>query len=172
MRLKRRHRKTDAELEITSFLNLMIILVPVLLVMMVFSRITVVDLKLPDLADSSQQPPDIVKQLEVVLYPNFIDINYPAGFRVKRILKKEDKYDFDLLSLTLQEVKRNLRDQGVEKRDALILSQPNTDYQALISTIDTVRSFKAVVVTDVVDAELFPVISLGDAPVNARGGRR
>ena len=171
MRFKRRHKRGEAELEITSFLNLMIILVPVLLVMMVFSRITVVDLKLPDLADSSQDKPDIVKQLEVVLYEDSIGINYPAGFQVKRIQKKEGEYDFDLLSLTLQEVKRNLKEKGIEKRDALILSQPETDYQALISTIDTVRSFKAVVVTDVVDAELFPVISLGDAPVKGRGGR-
>ncbi|MGH1486812.1 MAG: biopolymer transporter ExbD [Cellvibrionaceae bacterium] len=172
MRFKRRHKKAEAELEITSFLNLMIILVPVLLVMMVFSRITVVDLKLPDLADSTQQQPDLIEKLEVVLYDDGIGVNYPAGFQVKRILKKENEYDFNLLSLTLQEVKRNLREKGIEKRDALILSQPSTDYQALISTIDTVRSFKAVVVTDVVDAELFPVISLGDAPVKGRGGRK
>ena len=44
-----RLRKPDAELDITSFLNLMIVLVPVLLMMMVFSRITVVELKLPGL---------------------------------------------------------------------------------------------------------------------------
>ena len=171
-RFKRHHKRGDAELDITSFLNLMIILVPVLLVMMVFSRITVVDLKLPDLADETQQQPDIVKQLEVVLLADAIDVNYPSGIRVKRILKKDDKHDFELLSLTLQEVKRNLREAGIEKRDALILSQPDTDYQALISTIDTVRSFKAVVVTDVVDAELFPVISLGDAPENLASAQR
>ncbi len=172
MRFKRHHKRGDAELEITSFLNLMIILVPVLLVMMVFSRITVVDLKLPDLADSSQQQPDIVKQLEVVLYGNGISINYPSGIRVKSIPKKDGKHDFKLLSLTLQEVKRSLRDKGVEKRDILILSQPKTDYQALVSTIDTVRSFKTVLVTDVVDAELFPLVSLGDAPVNVNKGTR
>ena len=166
MRFKRHHRKADAELEITSFLNLMIILVPVLLVMMVFSRITVVDLKLPDLADPSEQSPDVVKKLEIVLYQDSIGINYPAGFQVKRIPKKDEQYDFKSLSLTLQEVKRNLKLRGIEKRDALILSQAQTDYQALISTIDTVRSFKTVVVTDVVDAELFPIISLGDAPAN------
>lgn len=169
MRSRRQSRRGDAELEITSFLNLMIILVPVLLVMMVFSRITVVDLKLPDLADNTQENPDIVKQLEVVLLPDSIAVNYPSGFQVKNIPKKEGEYDFDLLSLTLQEVKRNLREAGIEKRDALILPQPKTDYQALMSTIDTVRSFKTVLVADVVDAELFPLVSLGDAPVKAEG---
>ena len=32
--------------------------------------------------------------------------------------------------------------------------------------MDTVRSFKAVVAASLVDAELFPLISLGDAPVD------
>ena len=169
MRFKRHHKRGDAELEITSFLNLMIILVPVLLVMMVFSRITVVDLKLPDLADDSKQQSNSVEQLEVVLYEDSIVVNYPSGVQIKNIPKKDGKHDFALLSDILQEIKRTLRNQGKEKRDALILSQPKTDYQSLISTIDAVRSFKAVVVTDVVDAELFPVISLGDAPVSAKG---
>lgn len=46
MRIKRRF-KADAELNITSFMNLMIILVPVLLMGMVLARTTVLDLKLP-----------------------------------------------------------------------------------------------------------------------------
>ena len=170
MRFKRHHKRESAELEITSFLNLMIILVPVLLVMMVFSRITVVELTLPNLGDSSQ-PLDENAQLEIVLYDDAIGVNYPTGIQVRRIPQADDKYDFATLSVVLQEVKRTLRDRGLEKRDALILSRPDTDYQALISTIDTVRSYKAVVVTDVVDAELFPQIALGDAPVNNRGGR-
>ncbi len=167
MRFRRHHKREPAELEITSFMNLMIILVPVLLVMMVFSRITVVDLTLPDLADSSQPQPDIIEKLEVIIYSDSIGVNYPAGIEVRRVYKKEGKYDFELLSKVLQQVKRSFREQGNDKRDILILSQPDTDYQALITTIDTVRSYKAVVVADVVDAELFPDISLGDAPVKS-----
>lgn len=51
---RKRLEKADAELDITSFLNLMIVLVPVLLMMMVFSRITVVELKLPGLSALSE----------------------------------------------------------------------------------------------------------------------
>jgi biopolymer transport protein ExbD len=168
MRFKRRHKKTEAELEITSFLNLMIILVPVLLVMMVFSRITVVDLKLPDLggSDSDEEP---TLNVEVVIAEDYMDVNLSSQFQVKRydrVEKKDDEYDYSRLSLALQQLKRDLKEKGIDKRDALILSQEDTDYQVLISTIDTVRSFKAVVVTDVVDAELFPAIALGDAPVD------
>lgn len=170
MRFKRHHKREAAELEITSFMNLMIILVPVLLVMMVFSRITVINLDLPDLGDSSQAQADIIERLEVVIYPESITINFPAGIQVRRIFKKDGEHNFKELSQVLQQIKRSLRESGKDKRDVLILSQPDTDYQVLVSTIDTVRSYKAVVVTDVVDAELFPDIALGDAPTAS--GRR
>jgi len=38
------------------------------------------------------------------------------------------------------------------------------NYQTIVSAMDTVRSFKTVVAASVVDGELFPEISLGDAP--------
>lgn len=165
MRIKRRKRE-EADLDITSFMNLMIILVPVLLMSMVFSHISVLDLKLPDLSADSANPeenPDN-KVLELVIYKDRFVVNFPAGAPLKTVPLKDGEYDFKLLSTVLQEVKRLLKDQGIEKRDIFILSQPNTDYQTIVSAMDTVRSFKAVVATSVVDAELFPEISLGDAP--------
>ncbi len=168
MRVRRR-AKNEADLDITSFMNLMIILVPVLLMSMVFSHVTVLDLKLPDLADDStpaeEDPKN--KMLEVVIEPNQFVINYPAGTPLKTVPQKDGAYDYPLLSDVLQEVKRQLKDQGTEKRDIFILSQHDTDYQTIVSTMDTVRSFKAVVAANLVDAELFPEISLGDAPVKA-----
>ena len=61
------------------------------------------------------------------------------------------------------------RYEGIEKKDILILSQPDTSYQTIVRSMDTVRSFKAVVAASVVEAELFPAISLGDAPPPAKG---
>jgi biopolymer transport protein ExbD len=167
--IKRRHQKEEADLDITSFMNLMIILVPVLLISMVLARTAVLDLRLPDLADPNstpdQEPP---KQLEVVVRADFLDVNYPAGVHLKRLEKTpEGQHDYQLLSRVLQEVKRQLEDQGIEKDDIFVLAEPDTDYQTLVTVMDTVRSFKAVVVASVVDAALFPVISLGDAPVEA-----
>ncbi len=162
----RRHRPQEAELDITSFMNLMIILVPVLLMSMVFSHITVLEIKLPDLAADKPLNQAEQQALELVIREDFIDVNYPAGIRLKRIEKLEEGHDVKLLSLVLQEVKRSLREKGITKRDILLLSEPNTDYQSIVTVMDTVRSFKALLVTDVVDAELFPVISLGDAPVS------
>jgi len=174
MRIKRRQRQ-EADLDITSFMNLMIILVPVLLMSMVFSHITVLDLTLPNLASDSSpsdsnDPPN--ESLELVIEPDEMVLNYPAGVPLKRLPKKENsesgelEYDFKTLSQALQEVKRLLRQKGNDKKDILILSQHNTDYQTIVKTMDTVRSYKAVMAASVVDAELFPAISLGDAPVN------
>lgn len=165
MRIKRRFKK-DAELDITSFMNLMIILVPVLLMGMVLARTTVLDLKLPDTADSSipqtEEPP---QQLELIIRADKFEVNYPAGIKLKWVEKTPDgEYDFKLLAGVLQETKRLLEDKGIQKKDIYILSEADTDYQTLVSTMDTVRSFKAVVAASVVDAELFPEISLGDAP--------
>jgi len=166
-RNRRSKYKEEKDLDITSFMNLMIVLVPVLLLNMVFSQITVLDLKLPDSAASPESVQENQEeQLELVVYDNYMDLNYPAGIRLKRIEQKDGEYDFKLLSLTLQEVKRQLREKDIEKKDILVLSQPDTDYQTIVSVMDTVRSFKAVVAADVVDAELFPDISLGDAPVD------
>lgn len=174
---KRQRKNEEADLDITSFMNLMIILVPVLLMTMVLSHISVLDLKLPDLSSNSAAPEDEKKNeiLEVVIEPTEMVVNYPAGAPLRRIPQVADEetgemgYDYEMLQTVLREVKRLLKDQGVEKKDILILSQPDTDYQTIIRSMDTVRSFKAVSVASVVDAELFPAISLGDAPPPAPG---
>lgn len=187
MLIKRRIPAKEADLDITSFMNLMIILVPVLLMSMVFAHTTVLDLNLPDLAaesDSVEENEEEPKQLEVILRADHLDINYPAGILLKRLPMKEVTveaeepvevspevvadtmmmHDFELLTLVLQEIKRRLSDQGIEKRDIFLLSEPETDYQTIVSAMDAIRSYKTVIVTDVVDAELFPDVSLGDAP--------
>ena len=165
MRIKRRH-KEEPDLDITSFMNLMIILVPVLLMSMVLSRTTVLDLKLPDMADSSIPLTDeLPQQLEVVIRADSFEVNYPAGV-TRRVIPKNEagEYDYKFLSSFLQQIKLTLEGQEKFKKDIYILSEKDTDYQTLVSTMDTARSFKAVVAASLVDAELFPEISLGDAP--------
>ena len=59
----------------------------------------------------------------------------------------------------------------MEKKSITLLPAPDIDYQTIVTAVDTVRSFKAVVAASVVDAELFPDISFGDAPSRKRGRR-
>ena len=190
-----RNLRQEAELDITAFMNLMIVLVPVLLLGMVFSQITVLDLKLPDAASSEVSDTPVKKQIELLIREDALVVNYPRGILLKRIEKIAGEplvdeltsselsgsngssveqsaeplavYDFKMLSLVLQEMKRQLREKGIENRSITVLSEPETPYQTIVSTMDTVRSYKAVVVTSVVDAELFPEISFGDAPITS-----
>jgi len=154
----------ESDLDITPFMNLMIVLVPVLLMSMVFSHITILELNLPDLTGSVTQSAEKNRQLEVVLRKDSLEVYFPSGRLVKSIPPKEtdqgDKLDFDTLSLVLQEIKKEVKD----KSDVLVLSEADVSYQSLVSTMDTVRAFRTVVATSAVEVELFPEISLGDAP--------
>ena len=154
-----------ADVDVTSFINLIVVLIPVLLMGMVLSHITVLDIKLPDLPASNSDQIDPPAQLELVVRTDYFDINYPAGIRLKRIAKNaQGKYDYEMLTRYLQEIKRQLNEKGVQKRDIYLLSEKSTEYQTLVSIMDTMRSYKAVMGTSVVNAELFPEVSLGDAP--------
>lgn len=167
MRRHRRANTQDAELDITSFMNLMIVLVPVLLLSLVFSNVRILNLQLPvqSVNESSEQQ-DEPKILELVITDDRMELNYPAGILLKRFDQTKQGYDFAALSVYLQDLKLTFQQQQIEKSDIVILLSPSVDYQSIVSAMDTVRSFKAVVAANLVDAELFPLISLGDAPVD------
>jgi len=183
-RSRKRQKKEDAELDITSFMNLMIVLVPVLLMMMVFSRITVVELNLPTLSNVSSDE-DLEQQLlEVEVSERGLDVFFPTGYLVSNIpmidatANAEDSgsladdpkvHDFKQLQKTLISVKQTLLANGADKKDIILLLQEDTDYQTIVSLIDTTRSYEDVLITSVVQAELFPQVSLSDAPIRAGG---
>lgn len=161
---RRRHRKleTSADLDITAFMNLMIVLVPVLLLNMVFEHTKVLELNFPSSPELQQKIDDLKEeQLQVLVRANSIDVASNKAGILTRLEKDGENYDFKGLSEFLKQVKARLP----EKTDISILLEPEIDYQALVTTMDTVRSYKTVLVASVVDAELFPDISIGDAPI-------
>jgi len=158
---RRRKAQEDTELDITSFMNLMIILVPVLLISMVFNQITVLELRLPleqELKSQDLNPDDL--SLEVIIRENGFKVNL-GPLNIESIDKKDGKFDIKHLSMVLQTMKKKL---GNERKDIVILSEQNIDYQVIIAVIDAAKSFQAVVAASVVNAVLFPDVSLGDAP--------
>lgn len=168
-----RHNVEEAELNITAFMNLMIILVPVLLLSMVFANITVLEINLPkqQMQDSELNPDEM--QLEVVIRKDKLILATITGgkYYATPFEKNDQGYNFKKLSDSLVALKKQLPD----KKDITLLAEEDTDYQTLVAVMDTVRSYKAVVVASVVDAELFPDISIGDAPEEsdkpAQGGK-
>ncbi len=164
MSFKHEYKGTDdAEIDVTAFMNLMIVLVPVLLLSMTFTQITVLDITLPELTGGSNASGDPQSQLEVEIVPEGFNVYYPTNVRIQTIPAVQGQeglsYNFERLSLVLQEVKGQIP----EKQDILILSGPQVEYQTLIQTMDTVKSYSTVLAANLVEVELFPNISLGDA---------
>ncbi|MFT2089977.1 ExbD/TolR family protein [Paraglaciecola sp. 2405UD69-4] len=170
---KGRKPKQDAELDITSFMNLMIVLVPVLLMMMVFSRITVLELTLPELGDASAQNIDEKNQrLELVVRAEGVSVFYPQGYLVKEVPSSEQGHDYEAIQFVLKQIKQSLLNKDIDKKAATLLLEENTPYEVIVALMDTTRSYEDVLITSVVDAELFPEISLGDAPLVSEQGSK
>ena len=76
MARKRRYRRTDKEvpeMDITTFLNLMVVLVPFLLITAVFSRVTILELNLPT-SSGSTAPTKVKLNIEVIVRSKGLEI--------------------------------------------------------------------------------------------------
>ena len=152
-----------ADLDITAFINLIVVLVPFLLSMAVFSRLTVLDLTLPARSSASVEKlkADDLK-LEITLRPDSIDVGDRIGGLFKHIPATTTGYDLAGLTAYLLVVKNKFPDTLA----ASVLAEPNTPYDALVQVMDATRSSLTTPPGDAnpVRAELFPNISVGDAP--------
>lgn len=165
--MKRRWRQkmehTPAELNITAFMNLMVILVPFLLITAVFSQVTILELNLPASSDGESSPEKKLI-LEITIRDDGIEVGDRDGGRIKSIPNTEDGHDLESLSMLLKEVKARYP----EKLDATVLVEPDVSYDTLIQVMDAVRVAPVVEGGSMVHAELFPEISIGDAPVSGQ----
>ncbi|WP_417514134.1 ExbD/TolR family protein [Marinobacter sp.] len=164
MRRKHRRLQSEPDLDITPFMNLMIVLVPVLLLNMVFAHTSVLELNFPT---GESLTPDKVEelQIQVVIHSDRLVVADNQGGVIKAIARNDGEYDFVVLKDVMKEIKSRVPD----KKDIIIMPSQETSYQALVSVMDTVRSYDAVVAGSLVEAELFPEISLGDAPTAEAG---
>ena len=158
----RRLRKQPAHLEITAFINLIVVLVPFLLSTAVFTRLAVLDLKLPAQSSGAVEQLKVNDlKLEVVLRPDAIEVGDRIGGLIQRIPNTDKGYDLAALSALIQQVKAKFPDT----LDATVLAQPNTPYETLVGVMDTVRGTLRFEGPHTIRTELFPNISIGDAPV-------
>ena len=144
----------------TTFLNLMVVLVPFLLITAIFSRIAVVELSLPTSA-GGVAPVKSGLRVEVIVRENRLEL--AAGNSViARIPKVDGAYDFDKLSEHVVELKR----KHPRHDDASVLREPNIEYDHLIQVMDVVRSSEQPVEgeSEIQRVALFTNISIGDAP--------
>ena len=157
----RRLRKEAAHLEITAFINLIVVLVPFLLSTAVFTRLAVLDLTLPVQNSGVEQLKADNLQLEVVIRPDALEVGDRLGGLIQRIANSGNGYDVKTLSALMVQLKQRFPD----KIDATVLAEPNTPYDTLVQVMDAVRGTMTTQGPRIVRAELFPNISIGDAPV-------
>ena len=155
----RRRKPEEQEMQITAFMNLMVVLVPFLLITAVFSRLSIVELNLPSGAPPAQDVQQSF-ELEVVVRKNAIEVADRSSGVLGRYPQKESGYDYAALREKLKQVKSEFPDAVA----ATILLEPDTPYDVLVQVMDTVRTFPAQQGSQFVQAELFPEISVGDAP--------
>lgn len=157
---KRQRKKHDPpELDITTFLNLMVVLIPFLLISAVFSRVTIMELSVPTGAGGGPGKPNFT--IEVIIRDSGLEI--ADGSKVMAAIpKKDDHYDMKKLS----EILSRLKARYPEKEDATILMEPKIEYDHLIQIMDAVRSTEIPAPGGVAARKLvlFPNISIGDAP--------
>jgi biopolymer transport protein ExbD len=156
----RRRTSESAELDMTTFLNLMVVLVPFLLITAVFSRITIVELSLPSAA-GGPAPTDPGFRVEVIVRDDGLELSDGAAV-LATIPKLDDEYDLETLSNLVISLKRDHPNDD----DASVLLEPQIEYDHLIQVMDAVRSAELPRVDDeeITRVALFTEVSIGDAP--------
>src|SRR5512139_2327672 len=103
---RRRKGQENHDLELTTFLNLLVVLISFLLVTSVFSRIAIQELKLPTAAGAGgaiDAPPLVT--VEVILRKSTVEVEVSSNGKsaiVASIAKTGEKYDIQKLSEQLQ----------------------------------------------------------------------
>jgi biopolymer transport protein ExbD len=144
----------------TTFLNLMVVLVPFLLITAVFSRITIVELSLPSAAGgASAAEPEF--RVEVIVREDGLELA-DGSVVIATLPKVDDEYDLETLSEYVLALKREHPDSD----SASVLLEPHIEYDHLIQVMDAVRSTALPAEADgqVTRLALFTDISIGDAP--------
>jgi biopolymer transport protein ExbD len=163
MRIRKQRKRRTQEtphLDVTTFLNLMVVLIPFLLISAVFSRVTIMELSVPTAAGGAvKSMPNFA--IEVIVREAGLEI--ANGHSVEAAIPKiDDQYDMQMLSKILKRLKAHYPD----KEDATVLLEPNIAYDYLIQVMDAVRGaeIRENGSEEVQKMVLFPDISIGDAP--------
>src|SRR5690606_26493432 len=110
----------------------------------------------------SAEPP---LQLEVVVRKDRLVVSDHAGGLRRELPNRNDDYDLENLSALLQQLKA----RAPETVTATLLLEPDLTYEQLVRVMDTVRVVPVQQDERTIQAELFPEVSIGDAPQLTRG---
>ena len=154
-----RHARKPAELMLVPMIDIFTVLVTFLLMTAVFSKTVVLQLNLPAAQTEFKEPPPGLV-IEVMVRKNLIQVADRNTGPLATLPNTAAGYDYAGLTTYLKRVKAKFP----EKTDATILLEHDTPYDILVQVMDRVRVLEVPQGTTTVQAELFPDISIGDAP--------
>jgi biopolymer transport protein ExbD len=157
-KLARRQRR-PAELLLVPMIDIFTVLVTFLLMTAVFSRTVVLQLNLPASQTEFREPPPGL-QLEVLVRKDLIQVADRNSGPLATMPNTPQGYDYETLTSYLKRVKAKFP----EKTDATVLLESDIPYDTLVQVMDRVRVFEVSDGLGTKQAELFPDISIGDAP--------
>jgi biopolymer transport protein ExbD len=170
----KRRKQPAYEIDVTTFLNLMVVLIPFLLITAVFSQLTIVELNLPSSAsgpasDQEGFTPEIIVREGVIEITNGKQI-------IATIPNSEDEFGEDEFDLeTLSDYMVELKTTYPQQESASVLMEAQIPYDYLIQVMDIVKRVEVPIETKfgetIAEGEptfqlvaLFSDISVGDAP--------
>lgn len=165
-RAARRHRKDAQELSVTAFMNLMVVLVPFLLITAVFSRLTILELNLPSSSQSVPETPQAIN-MEIVVREGRMEVADRGSGLLRAFPDIGGKRDFAGLGRFLAD---EIKPRFPELVAATILMEPQIPYDTVVQVMDIVRVRAVIDDGRQLQQELFPDISIGDAPA-LEGGK-
>jgi biopolymer transport protein ExbD len=158
------------DLNIVPMIDMMVILVFFLLFTAVFSNTQILELNLPAPNSSVPELPQGL-QLEVIVRSDKIEVADRNTGVLKTLPKVNGEFDYAGLSLFLRDVKA--RYPAVLSGNVLL--EQDIPYDVLVQTMDNTRIWINTEGPLLQKVELFPDISVGDAPLvgaAAAGGKK
>jgi biopolymer transport protein ExbD len=164
---RRKSREMEADLDMTTFINLMVVLLAFLLVTSAFTELSMLQVNLPSAggggAGGSEPKKPLV--LEVSIYKDQFIVSDRQSGPMKILPSLPTGHDYKGLNEYLTSIKASYP----ALTEVTLLLQPLTDYDTLIHTMDTVRYKPRMVNGTWIKSELFPDIGIGDAPEHPGG---
>ncbi|HET6464070.1 MAG TPA: biopolymer transporter ExbD [Nitrospiria bacterium] len=151
----------STEIDLTPYMNLLVVLAPFLLITAVFTRLAVLEIYLPPPASAElmSKLPSPEEQLVLTISITEKGLVVANGNKIISFVQPTSKgHDLQTLSAVLQQIKA--RFPTVD--NAIILSKPDIAYDELVQVMDATRVALVVSEGRKTSYSLFPNISLGE----------
>jgi biopolymer transport protein ExbD len=151
--------KGEAPINLVPMIDILTVLVLYLLVGSVYEHLAILQLNLPA-AEAAAKPSDKpVLQPTVIVRRDWLELRDRRGV-FQRLDNSASGYELEALSGLLLGIKR----QAPQETSITLLLEPNISYDTLVQVMDSVRLLPEGTAPEPGVTELFPAISIGDAP--------